>query len=55
MKVKGKTELEAIAKATWDDYEYVRILKPCEIAYIIGELSKKLSLGMLRMENDREH
>ena len=50
MKVKGKKELEAIASSIWLTCEG---LKLCEIAYVISELTKKVSLEMISW--DQEH
>ena len=53
MKVKGKMKLDEIADRLWTKEEMN--LKPCEKAYVIGEMAKRLALEMLQSANDKEN
>jgi|EPASupsiteSAE347_1022098.scaffolds.fasta_scaffold00433_50 hypothetical protein len=50
MKVKSKTELEGTAALLFATIEHG--FRPCEIVYIISELTRLQSLAMLRKERD---
>jgi hypothetical protein len=50
MKIKPRSKLESDAKELWEmlqaDYQ------PCEIVYVISELTKRASLAMLQREQE---
>ncbi len=52
MKIKPRSKLESDAKELWEmlqaDYQ------PCEIVYVISDLTKRASLAMLQREMPRE-
>ena len=51
MKVKSRSKLESDAKELWvmlqADYQ------PCEVVYVISELTRRASLSMLQRESER--
>jgi len=52
MKLKSRSTLEANAKELWEilqaDYQ------PCELVYVISELTRRASLDMLQRDQTRE-
>jgi hypothetical protein len=50
MKVKSKSELEAEASQIF--YDLAGDYRPCEIVYILAELTKLQSLAMLQREQE---
>ncbi|MHC1688008.1 MAG: hypothetical protein AB9879_09915 [Methanothrix sp.] len=52
MKIKPRSKLESDAEELWEmlqaDYQ------PCEVVYVISELTRRASLDMLQREKERE-
>jgi len=50
MKVKSRSELEGTAALIFETLE--RDFKPCEVVYILSELTRRQSLAMLQREQE---
>jgi len=52
MKIKSRSKLESDAEALWEMFQ--ADYQPCEIVYVISELTRRASLAMLQGVRARE-